>query len=93
MDQPLKLAKMFNNFMWLLEDEVDEMLDAFVTTESRNGPITRTRYYQELLRYDSAMTDIQNICFLNEAYIMVNIQIGNPIFQFLFMSLAIVCLG
>ena len=76
MDQPLKLVKIFNTYMWLMEDDVDEMLDTFITTETKIAPITRAKYYQQLVLYDNAMNDIQSVGFHNEAFILVDIQIG-----------------
>jgi dynein heavy chain, axonemal len=74
MDQPLTLASMFSKYMWLLEDEIDEILDSIA---SANPPPSRVDYFRELKKFDDAYHELTSMCFHNEAFSLVEVSVDN----------------
>ena len=71
MERPLKLAKKFEEYIWLLAHDVDDYLESFVMTDP---PPTHADYRTELYKLDTAMKTILNISFACEDFGFVRVH-------------------
>eukprot|EP01042_Synura_sphagnicola_P000104 gene104-103_t len=71
MERPMKLAKKFEEFIWLLENDVEDYIENFVMAEP---PPTQADYRAELFKLDNAMKTILNISFKYEDFALVRVD-------------------
>ena len=69
--RPTEFIAMYQEFCWLLEEDVDEYVDRIALRET---PMTIEEYKEELKRIDSAYRNVLNLSFTQENFGIVRIQ-------------------
>lgn len=68
---PNKLCKMFNEFMWLLQDDPNDYLESFM---GKDPPPSYVDYSKELEKLNKAMNNITELSFSYENFYLVQVS-------------------
>eukprot|EP00599_Poterioochromonas_sp_BG-1_P008225 CAMPEP_0173135378 /NCGR_PEP_ID=MMETSP1105-20130129/1860_1 /TAXON_ID=2985 /ORGANISM="Ochromonas sp., Strain BG-1" /LENGTH=4194 /DNA_ID=CAMNT_0014047373 /DNA_START=78 /DNA_END=12662 /DNA_ORIENTATION=- len=68
---PTKLCKMFNEYAWLVRDDVNDYLENYM---ARDPPPTAADYSEELEKLNRAMEEVTELSFSNENFYLVNLS-------------------
>jgi dynein heavy chain, axonemal len=74
MKGPLKLCRMYNEFSWLMEEDVEDYLENFMASDP--SP-TLPDYHKELVRLDLAGKRIRSLSFHHESFDLVRLDTGS----------------
>jgi hypothetical protein len=73
MKGPMMLCKLYNEFAWLLEEDLEDYLDNFVIS-CDNGVPSRTDFQDELAKLALAKKQIQHLSFRYETFELVRVD-------------------
>jgi dynein heavy chain len=68
---PTKLCKMFNEYSWLVRDDVNDYLENFM---ARDPPPNATDYAKELEKLNRAVIEVSELSFSSENFYLVNLS-------------------
>lgn len=70
-ERPQAVASMYDRYVWLLKESVDEYLDRLV---NRDPPMAVSDYVVELNRLNGAMSEIDKLTFTYEDFNLIRVQ-------------------
>jgi len=73
MKGPLQLCKMYNEFAWLLEEDLEDYLDNFVAGCENSTP-TRVDFQEEFAKLATAKKQIQHLSFRHETFELARVD-------------------